>query len=583
MDIVGQQEVDRDQLIPRDRDHLRGSGLTDETIRRAGVYSLRSPADVAQALGRSWVRGGGIAFPVFLPGESKPDHIRVRPHEPKMQGRDGKERPRRYEGPRGRSPVYFSPRARAQQWTDEILVVEGEKKALLLDQLGYAAIGLIGCWQAHDKPHKDKTGKWRLHPWIRAYVPVSGHQIVVVADADASVNPDIAAAVRKQIVMFRTAGAEVRVVHVPDSGKKKNGIDDFFVRAGEEATRALLKQSHAEAGVTAVDSWIQQTVIEIGDTAPRDGEPVVLYLGRNRQTPVFRYWPLPGVLSMFGLGSARTLLLARIARLADDDGVAHGRKTWWYDDATAMLGTRGLARALGLRSPGGVLKHLRALEQAGYIDREHQCGAARLPDTITIRPFIWHYWGCGGRWFREDIRRTDVVPDHVIEHIIENKLAIKDDWACYTVGGKRFERLHHLTNAIRADEAWARATVHEAVASGTLADQLPIRCPPDRYWNVMHVPEALVALRLVSHQAALVYTRIVWRNGSLGPRPLDRHDLAEYVGLSSTDGLRRYLRELYQVGLLSRLPNGRFVPLMHEWLRSPGALIDGKTVRRWSG
>src|SRR5260370_42400953 len=93
-------------LLPGHREHLHKSGLTDETIAAAGVYSIVDPTEAARLL--NWegdkAPAPAIAFPIFgINGEIvqtvlRPDSSRVREN-----GSVAK-----YEQPLGgHHPVYF--------------------------------------------------------------------------------------------------------------------------------------------------------------------------------------------------------------------------------------------------------------------------------------------------------------------------------------------------------------------------------------------------------------------------------------------------------------------------------------------
>lgn len=233
------------------RAHLRTSGLTDETIELAGIYTERDPGEMAKLLNwRGAPRGVGtaIVFPFFLPDAAQPYMARLKFDTP-LAAKGDKDSVRKYEQPRER-PVgpYFPPRSRAlfADLSRPVIITEGEKKSLTLDQLGYVAVGLTGVSCAHDiawrKAHEGEPDEWRFHELIRAHVPMRGREVVVCFDSDAAEKQQVMRAARVVSAMALAEGAtDVKFVEIPHGeGAKKLGIDDFFVTYGEERTRELL-------------------------------------------------------------------------------------------------------------------------------------------------------------------------------------------------------------------------------------------------------------------------------------------------------------------------------------------------------
>lgn len=248
------------QLHDSHRSHLHASGLTDETLALAGVYTEQRARVIAELLGRrSFARhhGWAIVFPCILPGTDVPYGYRVRPNYPRVSKRG---RPIKYEQPDAATAgvlVYFPPRARRDDgaWyrdTDRPLYwTEGEKKSLALDQLELATVGLTGVWNWLDVKHRDETGAWLLHPHIRQHVTVAGRRHVIVYDADARTNEQVMHAAQRLAGVLLAAGAtEVRFITPPAAAPHK-GIDDYYAAFGEAPTRALLDTA---APIEPIDS-----------------------------------------------------------------------------------------------------------------------------------------------------------------------------------------------------------------------------------------------------------------------------------------------------------------------------------------
>lgn len=233
------------------REHLRTSGLTDESIDAGGFWTERDGREIAGMLNwRGWPNGRGdvLAIPFFVPGSSEPYLCRVRPDQPNTNSNTGKIR--KYEQPKD-TPMgpYFPVRSRVHHWLEDtsrdLVLVEGEKKAALLDQLGYAAVGSTGVDSFHDKPHRDETDQYRLHELTRKHVAIAGRRCLIAFDSDAAENDHVMRAARVLAWMLTQAEArEVLFVRIPTGeGGAKLGIDDYFVRHGEDATRKLLAEA----------------------------------------------------------------------------------------------------------------------------------------------------------------------------------------------------------------------------------------------------------------------------------------------------------------------------------------------------
>lgn len=241
----------RDRVLSEaHREHLRTSGLSDESIDEGGFWTERDRNTIATMLNwRGWPKqlGDALVLPFYAPGQTEPFLLRVRPDSPTP---NDKGKVRKYASPTGAvSGIYFPWRTRTRGWlsdpTRELVLVEGEKKAACLDQLGYAAIGSPGVDNFHDGPHRDDTDEIRFNPLITKHVVLARRRCLIAFDSDSVDNDNVVRAARRLAWMLKQAGAAevvlVRIPHGPENAKQ--GIDDFFVRAGEEETRKLLATS----------------------------------------------------------------------------------------------------------------------------------------------------------------------------------------------------------------------------------------------------------------------------------------------------------------------------------------------------
>lgn len=291
---------------------LRESGLSDETVRLAELETEQDHEIVCSHLG--WTHRPGertlgdcLVFPCIEPGQTIPYAYRVRPDKPRSESRDGKERVRKYESPKGAGVItYFPPRARQEgsysNASTPLIWTEGEKKALLLDQLGYPCVGLTGVWNAHDPAIRNPPGQptgsgpWVLHPRITQHVTVKGRDHIICFDSDVRENDGVMRAARNLARMLRALGARTVRLAVPPSGNdgQKHGIDDFYVvMAREELARG---RSAVETLLAAADD----TALNVPTSAP-------LRLLRNT--------PPPRGSQLTDLGNAERLALRHGHRL----------------------------------------------------------------------------------------------------------------------------------------------------------------------------------------------------------------------------------------------------------------------------
>ncbi len=243
------------------RAHLQGSGLDAESIDAGGFFTERPSPELASILGwRAWPKlmGDGLVIPFFLPdagAQAEPFFARVRPDKPRTNEKTGKIA--KYEQPK-ETPVapYFPVRSRVhRRYADvsiPIVFTEGEKKAALLDQLGFAAVGATGVSCFHDAAHRRETDEYRLHDLIRRHVTLQGRTCFVAFDSDQVENDNVLRAGRVLAGMLYAAGAAVvRNVLIPTpEGGGKLGVDDYYMTAGAAALRALFDDAQQLEGAT---------------------------------------------------------------------------------------------------------------------------------------------------------------------------------------------------------------------------------------------------------------------------------------------------------------------------------------------
>ena len=120
----------------------------------------------------------------------------------------------------------------------QLLITEGEKKALKATQEGFSCIGLVGVYGWKDGKRE------RLLPSLER-IAWKDRQAIIVFDSDAADNPNVRDAESRLAKQLTDRGAIVRVVRLPGAagaeGKpQKVGLDDFLVAHDSAELRKLL-------------------------------------------------------------------------------------------------------------------------------------------------------------------------------------------------------------------------------------------------------------------------------------------------------------------------------------------------------
>lgn len=291
-------------LLPQHRNDLRLSGLSDETIAASGIYSESNPDCVRELLGSylslKTVRAMGpcLAFPfldaegkpmTWLPADAKPDEslrlfVRLKPDKPRK--RDGK--PIKYESPlKSGNRIYIPPSVGGvlADPTKELVIVEGEKKALAGTQHGFPTIGLAGVWNwAIKRPKNPATGKGmgprKLIEDLQA-ISWKGRKVTIVFDSDLKDKPEIEWARWQLARTLAKCGADVRVVDLPSGvDGAKCGLDDFLVAHGPTALRLLLDTARPPTQ-PAVENRDDRQPVLLGPDEHRVNDEVAQQLARD--------------------------------------------------------------------------------------------------------------------------------------------------------------------------------------------------------------------------------------------------------------------------------------------------------------
>ncbi len=235
-------KIHDDRLSEKHLADLRGSGLNDETIQRAGLATVSAEA-AEEYLGYS----PGSKCLVFEYQGTIP-HCRLKPERP-LVGPDGKRR--KYLAAKGSGnrlyfPAGFIGPADVTDTGVPLIITEGEKKALKACQEGYKTIGIAGVW-AWKTRGDDGTGQTRPLPELTA-IKWRGRTVSICFDSDAVDKPSVCQAERALAAELRSRGARVLIVRLPEDGDHEVGLDDFLVGSGKEELDALLATAKPPAG-----------------------------------------------------------------------------------------------------------------------------------------------------------------------------------------------------------------------------------------------------------------------------------------------------------------------------------------------
>jgi hypothetical protein len=206
-------------LHPAHLADLHKSGLTDETIRLQKIRTV-PPHMIGQLLGFPTPQVTSVyLIPFFDPRTGAwMDHIRVKVFP---SHKDTKGRTVKYLGPRRSGVRIYFPLATLDavlHSTEPLYIIEGQKKALSVTQLGLPAIGMCGVEGWH------VAGAAALHPDLDD-VGLRGRRVNVIPDGDVRTNPDVSRAVHQLGAALAARGAESKLVLVPEGYK---GIDDYL-------------------------------------------------------------------------------------------------------------------------------------------------------------------------------------------------------------------------------------------------------------------------------------------------------------------------------------------------------------------
>ncbi len=195
-------------LAPEHLADLRKSGLTDQTIAAQFIRSV-PPAMIGRLLGFDMPSlRSALLLPFRAPTGGFMDHVRVKAF-PTLRDADGHSI--KYLQPKGSAPrLYFISACLREVLEGDapLWLVEGEKKALAVAQLGLPAVGFCGVEGWHVR------GERRLLPDFDA-IRLRDRIVELLPDGDYQTNPDVKRAVQRFGSALSLRSARARVVLLP--------------------------------------------------------------------------------------------------------------------------------------------------------------------------------------------------------------------------------------------------------------------------------------------------------------------------------------------------------------------------------
>ncbi|HKA06081.1 MAG TPA: DUF3854 domain-containing protein [Gemmataceae bacterium] len=197
---------------------LEKSGIKPATAAAAHLAFTNSRHRIGHLLNRNTPLPGGVCLviPYFDERGQPLDYCRLKPEKPRQQQRDGERRDVKYESPSGSlSHLYIPPIAiaRLSDASIPLIIAEGEKKGLALNQHEFLAVAVAGVWNLLKKLEGVEKGKGfddYEFRWPHG-IPVAGRELILLFDSDTKSKSNLPLAIKYIREHLAAIGATVRV------------------------------------------------------------------------------------------------------------------------------------------------------------------------------------------------------------------------------------------------------------------------------------------------------------------------------------------------------------------------------------
>jgi hypothetical protein len=306
--------IDPAAFHPEHLADLRKSGLSDETIEHAGLYSVR-PNDIHKVTGITKVESM-----LAIPYTSEFTRYKVFPTN--LKTRSGK---LRYTQPTGSGVhVYVPPVVRPvlQDAMSPLGIVEGEKKALKACQEGVVCVAIGGLWNWLEGG--------RLTPELKE-ISWKGRHVTLYPDSDVWKRQDLLEAIYRLGQALEAEGAEVDVCALGNGpGETKQGLDDFLCDATTDDLkgRPHIPLTHARFAKAAKKAQARDSFGKPKRTPVRRGKKLAELLAKVFPVPraIVEKMILEGLMLLAGkpkLGKSRLMLDIAVAVACGGKALGH--------------------------------------------------------------------------------------------------------------------------------------------------------------------------------------------------------------------------------------------------------------------
>jgi len=231
MDILLNNSNLKERLHPDHYEDLKKSGLSDETIEKAGIITV-PPRDIHKELG---FKHDGIESVLKFSYSGNNGFARYKViYSPDAKGK--KPKYIQQKGTQNHLYIPSSTRPNLNNTNIPLYITEGEKKALKGCQEGLCCIGLSGLWNW-------TNGERELIRDLNV-INFTGREVKIVPDNDwltpnkHGYDKNLREAVYSLAFRLREQGAKVSIVSLPQ-GKTKIGLDDYLIQNSIESFHSL--------------------------------------------------------------------------------------------------------------------------------------------------------------------------------------------------------------------------------------------------------------------------------------------------------------------------------------------------------